>query len=57
MINFISLSSGSNGNCYFIGNEHFSILIDVGIGVRTIKKRLAEYNILIDSIDFGVDYS
>jgi len=51
MINFISLSSGSNGNCYFIGNEVFSILIDVGVGVRTIKKRLAQYNISIDLID------
>ncbi len=51
MINFISLSSGSNGNCYYIGNEKVSILIDVGVGVRTIKKRLLEYNISIDSID------
>ena len=51
MMNFISLSSGSNGNCYFIGNEDISILIDVGVGVRTIKKRLAEYKISINSID------
>jgi len=51
MINFISLSSGSNGNCYFIGNDFFSILIDVGIGVRTIKKRLLQYHISIESID------
>ncbi|MFA6334264.1 MAG: MBL fold metallo-hydrolase [Bacteroidales bacterium] len=51
MINFISLSSGSNGNCYFIGNGEVSILIDVGVGVRTIKKRLSEYNISIDLID------
>ncbi|MEN6619143.1 MAG: MBL fold metallo-hydrolase [Rikenellaceae bacterium] len=51
MISFISLSSGSNGNCYFIGNEDISILIDVGVGVRTIKKRLSEYNISIELID------
>lgn len=51
MINFISLSSGSNGNCYYIGNGVVSILIDVGVGVRTIKKRLAECNIQIGLID------
>lgn len=51
MLNFISLSSGSNGNCYYIGNENVSILIDVGVGVRTIKKRLSEYHISIESID------
>lgn len=40
---FFCLSSGSCGNCYFIGNGDYGILIDVGIGVRTIRKRLREY--------------
>jgi len=48
---FLSLSSGSNGNCYYIGNEKCGILIDVGIGGRTIKKRLAMAGIDISSID------
>ena len=39
---FFCLSSGSCGNCYFFGNEDYGILIDVGIGVRTIRKRLKE---------------
>ncbi|MFA6676688.1 MAG: MBL fold metallo-hydrolase [Bacteroidales bacterium] len=47
---FISLSSGSNGNCYYIGNGDTGLLIDVGIGGRTIKKRLQEYNVDIKSI-------
>ena len=34
MIQFISLSSGSNGNCYYLGNEETALLIDVGIGGR-----------------------
>lgn len=42
MVKFLSLSSGSNGNCYYIGNERTALLIDAGIGPRTIKKRLAE---------------
>ena len=52
MIRFISISSGSNGNCYYIGNEFVSLLIDVGVGARTIKKRLLEYSIPIESISF-----
>lgn len=50
-IKFISLSSGSSGNCYYIGNESVSILIDAGISIRTIKKRLKEYSVDIESID------
>ena len=52
MVKFISLSSGSNGNCYYIGNERSAFLIDAGIGPRTIKKRLAEHGIAMDSIKF-----
>jgi Metal-dependent hydrolases of the beta-lactamase superfamily I len=52
MVNFISLSSGSNGNCYYIGNHEASILIDAGIGPRTIKKRLSQYGLSLDKIDF-----
>ena len=40
---FFCLSSGSCGNCYFVGNGDYGILIDVGIGVRTIRKRLQEH--------------
>ncbi len=47
---FFSLSSGSCGNCSFLGNSHYGILIDAGIGPRIIKKRLAEYDIKLSSI-------
>mgnify|MGYP000712473693 FL=1 len=39
-VRFISLASGSSGNCYYIGTEKYGILIDAGIAVRTIKKRI-----------------
>lgn len=39
-IKFISLASGSSGNCYFIGTDAYGILVDAGIGIRTIKKHL-----------------
>jgi len=51
MVRFLSLSSGSNGNCYYFGNGRTAFLIDIGIGTRTIKKRLAEHDLSIDSID------
>ncbi|MEF9986305.1 MAG: MBL fold metallo-hydrolase [Bacteroidales bacterium] len=52
MIKFFSISSGSNGNSYYIGNEHTALLIDAGIGPRTIKKRLAEHNIELNTVEF-----
>ena len=49
-LRFISLASGSSGNCYFIGTASFGILIDAGIGGRTIKKRLKEVGIPFEHI-------
>ena len=42
---FLSLASGSSGNCYYLGTETHGILIDAGIGARTIKKNLKERGI------------
>lgn len=47
---FFSLGSGSSGNCYYLGNSEYGILIDAGIGVRTIIKRLKEYDIAMHQI-------
>ncbi len=35
-----SLNSGSNGNCYYIGNEQDAVLVDAGISCREIEKRM-----------------
>jgi phosphoribosyl 1,2-cyclic phosphodiesterase len=35
-----SLNSGSNGNCYYIGNETEAVLIDVGICCSQVEKRM-----------------
>lgn len=35
-----SLNSGSNGNCYYIGNEKEAVLIDAGISCREIETRM-----------------
>ncbi|WP_321480198.1 MBL fold metallo-hydrolase [uncultured Bacteroides sp.] len=49
-VKFISLGSGSSGNCYYLGTATYGILIDAGIGIRSIKRALKEVNISMDSI-------
>lgn len=40
-----ALASGSNGNCYYIGNETEALLIDAGLSCRQLQVRLAEKKI------------
>lgn len=47
---FFSLGSGSSGNCYFLGTQDYGILIDAGIGIRSILKILREYGTSLDKI-------
>ena len=49
-INFLSLASGSSGNCYYLGTDKSGILIDAGIGIRTIKKVFKEYALSLSKI-------
>jgi phosphoribosyl 1,2-cyclic phosphodiesterase len=49
MIKFMSFSSGSCGNCYYLGNEEKGILIDAGVSLRRLKKTLMENGLDIDS--------
>ena len=45
----MSLSSGSCGNCYFLGTDQGGILIDAGVSLRRLKKTLVENGLDIDS--------
>jgi phosphoribosyl 1,2-cyclic phosphodiesterase len=47
---FCSLSSGSSGNCYYLGNESNGILIDAGISATSIRRFLGRIDIPIQSI-------
>ena len=49
MIEFISFSSGSCGNCYYIGDGKKGLLIDAGVSARTIRPVLAERGLSFDS--------
>lgn len=48
---FVSLGSGSSGNSYYLSTGNSSILIDAGIGIRTLKKHLKTLGISIESLD------
>jgi phosphoribosyl 1,2-cyclic phosphodiesterase len=45
-----SLNSGSNGNCYYIGNEKEAVLIDAGISCRETEKRMLRAGLDIRSV-------
>lgn len=42
MVEICAIASGSNGNCYYIGNENEAVLIDAGISTKQIINRMKE---------------
>jgi phosphoribosyl 1,2-cyclic phosphodiesterase len=42
MIEICALASGSNGNCYYIGNNEEALLIDAGLSFKQIMKRMEQ---------------
>jgi phosphoribosyl 1,2-cyclic phosphodiesterase len=49
-LRFQSFGSGSSGNCYFIGNASNGLLIDAGLGVRSIRKNLRNMGLDFENI-------
>jgi phosphoribosyl 1,2-cyclic phosphodiesterase len=45
MLEICAIASGSNGNCYYIGNEKDAILIDAGISCKQIISRMIGRNL------------
>ena len=45
-----SLNSGSNGNCYYIGNGKEAVLVDAGISCRETEKRMKKLGLKMDSV-------
>lgn len=45
-----SLNSGSNGNCYYIGNEQEAVLIDAGISCRETEKRMKRLGLSMEKV-------
>lgn len=49
MMRFMSLSSGSCGNCYYLGTGDKGLLIDAGVNFKRLKKILEDNSLSIDS--------
>lgn len=45
-----SLNTGSNGNCFYIGNEHDAILIDAGLSCKETEIRLSRLGLSINKV-------
>ena len=45
---FISLGSGSSGNCYLLQSGETSILLDAGISIRSLKKYLKDFDMSLE---------
>lgn len=45
-----SLNSGSNANCYYIGNRNEAVLIDAGLSCRETDKRMKRLGLDINSV-------
>ena len=45
---FISLGSGSSGNCYLLQSGETSILLDAGISIRSLKKYLKDLDMSLE---------
>ena len=45
-----SLNSGSNANCYYIGNNREAILVDAGLSCRETEKRMQQLQLPMDRV-------
>ena len=50
MLGFISFGSGSSGNCYFLYTENDGLMIDAGVGIRTLKKYFRDFGLAMNSV-------
>lgn len=52
MLKFISFGSGSSGNCYLLFTETCKIMIDVGVGIRNLKKEFRDNGLDMNDIKY-----
>ena len=50
MLKFISFGSGSSGNCYMLSTPNDTLLIDIGVGIRGLKKACRDYGVSLSSV-------
>ncbi len=44
---FTSLNSGSNGNCYYVGNDNEAVLVDAGLSCKETEARMRKLDLNI----------
>ncbi|MBK8611034.1 MAG: MBL fold metallo-hydrolase [Chitinophagaceae bacterium] len=49
-LHITSLNSGSNGNCYYVGNKNDAVLVDVGLSCRETEKRMKKLGLDMKTI-------
>lgn len=50
MLKFISFGSGSSGNSYALYSDNDALMIDAGVGVRTLKKHAKNYGLAMTRV-------
>ncbi len=50
MLRFISFGSGSSGNCYLLYTDTDALIIDAGVGIRTLKKHVRDYGLSLSKV-------
>src|SRR5688572_24911000 len=45
-----SLNSGSNGNCYYVGNDEEAVLVDAGISCKETEVRMRRLGLSMDKV-------
>lgn len=50
MLKFISFGSGSSGNCYMLMTPTDGLLIDIGVGIRGLKKNFKDYGLSLSQV-------
>jgi phosphoribosyl 1,2-cyclic phosphodiesterase len=49
-LSITSLNSGSNGNCYYIGNDREAVLVDAGISCKETEKRMERLGLVMERV-------
>jgi phosphoribosyl 1,2-cyclic phosphodiesterase len=47
---FTSINSGSNGNCYYIGNDNEAVLVDIGLTCKEVEIRMNRLGLPVSKI-------
>lgn len=50
MLKFISFGSGSSGNCYYLATPTDALLVDIGVGLRGLKKDCRQYGVSLQEV-------